>query len=112
MPSQLDIAPEGTGGAGSGGGGPEGGGGSRGFVQRTEGFLTLAFGFALGLALVVLFWLINKYGPDGAVKEFVAKINLVYAFLYGFVAGTITSAIYNLLVVRRINLFGLESSAD
>ena len=35
-----------------------------------------------------------------------------WVFLAGFIVGTITAGIYNLLVVRRVNLFGLESSMD
>jgi nitrate reductase gamma subunit len=114
MSSQLDIAPEGSTGPGSGGGGPEDPGTPQ-IVLRTQGLLTLAVGFALGVAFMVLFWFIRAFGaPTGAVADFVAQINpnLWLSFLLGFVGGTVMSAIYNLLVVRRLNLFGLDSSVD
>jgi len=94
------------------GGGGEGVPASRSFAFRTEGFQVLAFGFALGLALVILFWLIRNYGPGGVIKEFVTSINVGFVFLHGLVGGTIMLSIYNLLVVRRLSLFALEHSAD
>jgi len=77
--------------------------------------LALAFGFALGVAFMALFWLIRTFGaPTGAVADFVRDLNpnLWLSFLFGFIGGTIAAAIYNFLVVRRLNLFGLDSSAD
>ncbi len=115
MPSQLDIAPEGSTPGGGGGGGPEDDPRSPQIVLRTQGLLTLAVGFALGAAFVVLFLLIRMFGaPTGAVADFVRDVNpnLWFSFLAGFVGGTVMAAVYNLLVVRRLNLFGLESSAD
>jgi hypothetical protein len=112
MPSQLDIAPEGSSPGGGGGGGPEGGGGSRGFVQRTEGLLSLAFGLALGVALIALVWLLREYAPANGAPDIVTRYDYWQVFIVGLIGGTIISAIYNFLVVRRLNLFGLESSAD
>lgn len=118
MPSQIDIGidapPAGTGGGGSGGG-PEDDPRSPQIIARTQGVLALAFGFALGVAFMVLFWLIRTFGaPTGAVADFVRDLNpnLWLSFLFGFIGGTIAAAIYNFLVLRRLNLFGLDSSAD
>jgi hypothetical protein len=75
----------------------------------TQGLVTLAFGLALGAAFMLLFWFVRAFGaPTGKVADFVAEIhpNLWFSFLAGFVGGTLLSAIYNLLVQRRINLFG------
>jgi len=114
MESRIFIAAEESTG-GSGGGGPED---QPGFVRvalRSQGLLTLALGMAMGLAFMVFFGLVRELGaPTGAVADFVAEINpnLWLSFVAGFVGGTILAAVYNLLVVRRLNLFGLESSAD
>jgi hypothetical protein len=113
MPSQLEIAPEGqTGGGGTGGGGPEDDHRSPQAFLRTQGLLALAFGFALALALVIFFWLIRAFPPTAEVGNFFRQFNLWFIFLFGLIVGTIMSGVYNLLVVRRLNLFGLESSAD
>ncbi len=100
-----------------GGGQPEDEPGFARVALRSQGLLTLAFGFALGLAFMLLFVLVREMGtptPAGIVATFVAQINpnLWLSFLAGFLSGTLLAAVYNLLVVRRINLFGLESSAD
>ncbi|MDZ7288917.1 MAG: hypothetical protein ONB44_03985 [candidate division KSB1 bacterium] len=114
MASQLDIAPEGTTGGGGSGGGPEDPRSPQ-IVLRSQGLLALAFGFALGITFMIFFGIFRLFGaPAEALKEFVAHVNpnLWLSFLYGFIGGTVVAAIYNLLVVRRLNLFGLESSAD
>jgi hypothetical protein len=113
MQSLLNVAPEES--TPKPGGGPEDDPGFPRVALRSQGLLTLAFGFALGVAFMLLFWFIRTFGaPIGAVADFVSQINpnLWLSFLYGFVGGTVMSAIYNYLVVRRLNLFGLESSAD
>ncbi len=112
MSTQLDIAAEGTTGGGGSGPPPEDDPRFGGIAVRSQGLLTLAFGFALGVALVLLFWLISRFPPSAAVRDFVAPFAAEWVFLAGFIVGTITAGIYNLLVVRRVNLFGLESSMD
>ena len=107
------IAPERQTGS-SGGGGPEDDPLSPRLALRSQGVLTLAFGFALGIALVVLFRLIAWLRPSVTLPTFSndTLLNLLFLFLFGFISGTLVSGIYNLLVVRRLNLFGLESRLD
>lgn len=106
----------------SGGGAPSGGGGEdvprllRGSI-RTQGFLTLAFGFAMGAALILLSILITNLGISGPVTDVLTVAppspgNFAWVFLAGFVGGIVISLVYNMLVVNRLNLFGLESNAD
>lgn len=98
-----------------GGGGPDDPTRVSEFIQRSQGFLLLAFGFALGLCLMVFFGIFNRFGaPIPAWQPFFNQVNpnLWLTFLYGFIGGTVVSGIYNILVVRRLNLFGLESSSD
>lgn len=106
------ISPEET--SGSTGGGPEDDPRSPRLALRSQGLLTLAFGFALGLAFMVLFFLIRSFGPTGAIWAFVdqANLNLWKTFLTGLIGGTITAGIYNFLILRRLNLFGIESNLD
>ncbi len=39
-------------------------------------------------------------------------LNLFYTFLFGFIVGTVISGIYNVLVFRRLNLFGIDKNMD
>ncbi len=98
----------------SSGGGPQDDPSSPRIALRSQGLLTLAFGFALGLALFVLFLLIAWLRPSFTLPTFSSDtpLNLLFLFLFGFISGTLVSGIYNLLVVRRLNLFGLESRLD
>ena len=121
MSARFGIAldeppPQGGGGSGNTGGGPpEDDPSFPGVALRSQGLLTLAVGLAMGVTFMLLFWLIRAYGtPTGVVRDFVMHINpnIWFSFLLGFLGGTLLAAIYNLLVVRRLNLFGLESSAD
>ena len=98
------------------GGGPDDDSRAGRFILRAEGFLLLAFGFALGLCLMVFFGIFNRFGapPIGGLQDFVRQVNpnLWLTFIYGLIGGTVFSGIYNVLVVQRLNLFGLESSRD
>lgn len=109
------ISPDTDGGSG-GGGGPDDPTRVSQFILRSQGFLVLAFGFAIGLCLMVFFGIFNRFGapPIAGLQAFVDKVNpnLWLTFLYGFVGGTVISGIYNILVVRRLNLLGLESTQD
>lgn len=101
--------------AGKGGGGPDE---DTRYPQRTlrsHGFLSIAFGFALGLTLVIFFALFRIYDqPPFGLKDWVARAhpNLWFTFLGGFIGGTLVAAIYNLLIFKRINLFGLDRNMD
>lgn len=109
MRSSLNISPDQ--GSATGGGGPED---DPRFAQRalrTQGFLTLAFGFAVGVACMVLYGLIQGFGL--ANQTWLTFLpGLGRSFLYGFIGGSIISGIYNLLALHRLNLFGLESNLD
>lgn len=99
----------------SGGRGPEDQLGQKQGTLRTQGLLALAFGFAMGATIVVLFCLFRLFGaPTAALANFVMQIhpNLWLGFLYGFVGGTLLAGIYNLLVVHEFHLFGLENDQD
>lgn len=111
MTSIIYTGPEGETTGGSGGG-PEGPGAIQ-VALRSQGLLTLAFGLALGLACIGLFYLIELWGPAN-VRTFVTGMDLQWwhCFLFGLISGTITTAIYNLLVMRRLNLFGLDPRLD
>ncbi|TDI72592.1 MAG: hypothetical protein E2O87_06745 [Bacteroidetes bacterium] len=91
-----------------------------GIVLRTQGLLTLAFGFAMGFAFTIFFVLLRYFnlrfslnlGEDIVTFLNTTYPNLFWSFLFGSIIGTVLAAIYNLLVTRRLNLFGLESSMD
>jgi hypothetical protein len=82
----------------------------------SQGLLTLAFGFALGLTLVIIYFVIKlPFFPDQISRLLPALAEnglttALYYFLSGFTFGTIVAGLYNLLVVKRLNLFGLEDS--
>lgn len=105
---RYDITPDYAG--PGGGGGPEDEPGSTRYVIRTQGLMPLAFGVALGLVFIVFFLL---QGIISVPAILLSGIDSLWeSFLVGFVPGIIIAAIYNMLVVRRLNLFGLESNAD
>ncbi|GEM_PF-1782360 len=111
----LDQPPPGGGATGGSGGGTEDDPNFPRQALRSQGLLAIAFGFALGITFMIFFAIFNRL-PE--LAPFVEKAfwtdfdHLWFSFLYGFVCGTILAVIYNLLVLRRLNLFGLESSAD
>jgi hypothetical protein len=84
-------------------------------VLRTQGFLALAFGFALGVTMMVFFCLFRVLGaPTAGLQSFVMQINpnLWLSFIYGFVGGTLLAVIYNLLAINHAQLFGLGGDPD
>ncbi len=110
----FDVAPEE--GYGKGGGGPDD---DFRFPERTlrsHGFVSMVFGFALGLTLVIFFLLFHWLGapPVSGLEALVGNIhpNIWYVFLFGFVAGTVLAAVYNFLLFRRVNLLGLDREAS
>ena len=51
----------------------------------------------------------------GHFKEYnivISLESLAYSFLFGLISGTLIAGVYNLLVLKRLNLFGLESGRD
>jgi len=112
---KLDVAPEGMGGRGGGGGDEDPRFGST--QIRSHGFVALAFGVALGLTLAILFGVIYAFQPDiPRITEWALEgkpiFKLLLCFLYGMIAGTLISGIYNMLVFRKLNIFGLERNMD
>ena len=102
-------------GTGLGGGGPDEDPRFPTRTLRSHGFISLAFGFALGLTFMIFFGLFRIFGaPTTVLESFVAEVNpnLWYSFLSGFIGGTLISAIYNLLIFQRLNLFGLDRNLD
>lgn len=82
---------------------------------RSHGFLSLAFGFALGLTLMIFFGVFHfMKNPPFGLLPWVTEVhpNLWFTFLFGFIIGTLFSAIYNFLIFRRLNLFGLDRNMD
>jgi len=113
MRSFLDISADehGTG----GGGGPEDDPRFPALTLRSHGLIALSFGFALGLTFMIFFGLFRLVGaPTDALNSFVAAVNpnLWLSFLYGFIGGILIAAIYNGLIFRRLNLFGLDRNMD
>lgn len=112
----LDVA------AGPGGAHDKSGGGPDDdfrFPERTlrsHGFVSMVFGFALGLTLVFFFLLFHWLGapPVSGLDALVGNIhpNVWYVFLFGFVAGTVFAADYNFLLFRRLNVLGLDRETN
>lgn len=95
----------------SNGGSGGDGGNNNNAVIRTHGFIAAVFGFALGVLLMV-FFAIFHFGsplPFSGLETFVKDFNNIWTtFIYGFIGGTVFSAVYNMLMIRRLNLFGLD----
>ena len=114
MSSFLNIAAENGGSAGEGGG-PDDDFRFPARTLRSHGFIATAFGVALGLTLMIFFCVFAKMEvPPFSLKEWVTHYhpNLWFTFLVGFIGGTLVSAIYNCLLFRRLNLFGLDRNLD
>ncbi|NIR52817.1 MAG: hypothetical protein GWN00_37970 [Aliifodinibius sp.] len=111
MQSFLYVSPEPT--EGGTGGGPEDDPRFPRVAFRAQGFMSVAFGFALGLTFLAFLGILHIIKlPTDALEPFIASANPWLIFIFGFIAGTLISGIYNILVIRRLNLFGLEHSAD
>jgi len=98
-----------------GGGGPEDENRNSLYETRMQGFIVIVCGFAVGLTLLILMALFKNFGaPLDFINQWVNDPELTWwkVFLTGFIAGTIFSTIYNLLVVRRFYLFGYEREVD
>lgn len=104
--------------AGGTGGGPEDNARYPQIAAKEQGFLAIAFGLALGLTLIVLFLLLRiPYLPDsltGILPIFWGSIlySIGVYFISGLVIGSVLSVIYNLLLHKRFDLFGLDHSIN
>lgn len=98
---------EGQGGGGSGGGPDDPGNFTRRAIQ-IHGFITLLFGVALGLTLLVLkLCLYYDWLGNPMALSWIDGTDSLTLFLIGFVGGSLFSGFYNLLMFRRLNFFGL-----
>jgi hypothetical protein len=117
--------------SGSGGSGPEEDIHYAPRAIRLYGISVLAFAVALAITFLIFFGFVSTIKPmeEGqqipAGKEVVVTENEVIQFvlgvkppywpsyiLYGFIAGLVIAAIYNYFIVKRLNIYGLESSVD
>ncbi len=78
----------------------------------THGLVSLAFGFALGLTLL-LFWAflqLFRNSSNTIAKQFnsVAIADWWVLFIIGLVLGTVIAGVYNMLVFRKNMLFGVD----
>ncbi|MDZ7362577.1 MAG: hypothetical protein ONB46_17915 [candidate division KSB1 bacterium] len=94
-------------GSGSGGGDPPAEDDPRfpRFGLRAQGLLAIAFGIALGLAFLLFYFILRV-----RAATFIDGLHLTawWSFVYGFIGGFVIAVIYNMLVLRRLNLFGLD----
>jgi len=109
MQSFLYVSPEES--TGGHGGGPEDDPRFPRGSFRVQGYLSVAFGFALGLTFLAFFGILKIISAPPAFVNFFG-LDPLPTFIFGFVGGTLFSLVYNILVVRRLNLFGLESASD
>ncbi len=111
--NSIQYVSPGDGDAGStGGGGPEDDPRFPRQSFRASGLMAVAFGLAMGLTFMVFFLLFKWFGTPAPGFNFLFETyfpNIWKAFLIGFGGGTVLSGIYNMLMIRRLNLFGLES---
>ena len=85
------------------GGGPDDDTGFQNRMLRSRGFIAIAFGFALGLTFMIFFGLFHSMEtPPFGLKAWVEIVhpNLWFTFLFGFLFGTLISAIYNYLIFQ------------
>jgi hypothetical protein len=105
-------------GTGRTGGGPEADAGYPQTVAKQQGFLAIAFGLALGLTLIILYLILRiptiPVSIAGILPTFWASVflSIVLYFTSGLIIGTVIGVIYNLLLYKRFNLFGLDHTLD
>lgn len=94
-------------------GGPEAMVNSSAALQRSNSLLSLAFGFASGIAGMILYLMayFKRLAFTNTILE--PYFNELYpalliVFFAGFVFGSVASLTYNLLIVRRAQILGLS----
>ncbi len=95
-------------------GGPEALARTSQIARRSVGLLTLAFGFAAGVAAMILYLMAyfkRLAFADTVLEPFFTALYpaLWIAFFVGFVGGTLAALTYNLLIIRRAQVFGLSN---
>ncbi len=94
--------------SGGSGGGPDDPGNFTRRAIQIHGFITLLFGFALGLTLVIMHWLLGLGWLGNPLSlSWISNGDAWTLFVVGFIGGSLFSAFYNMLMFRRLNLFGL-----
>lgn len=83
-------------------------------ILRSHGFIALAFGLALGITFMVFYAFVLRRAPGTSLSIWINNpaLDIWISFAYGFIGGIAIALIYNLLVIRRFNLFGLEGNVD
>ncbi len=88
--------------------------GGSGVAIRAQGLQSLVLGFSFGITLMILLVILRLW--PNAFPTIFSNMGFfesaMAAFFTGFIGGSLTGIIYNLFVARRLNLFGLEDSAD
>jgi len=87
-------------------------------IIPSRGLSVIAFSFALALTFLLLFVFVETIkgcASENQLYDFVLSVKpkewLSY-LAYGGAAGVIIAGIYNMLVVKALNLFGLESGLE
>jgi hypothetical protein len=87
-------------------------------AAKQQGFLAIAFGLALGLTLIILYLLLRIPNLPDSIAGLLPTFwgNTIYTigvyFIGGLIIGSVLSIIYNLLLHKRFDLFGLDHSID
>ena len=116
MSSMNYIAPDES--SGKKGGGPEDNSRYPQAAAKQQGFLAIAFGLALGLTLVIVYLLLQIPSLPGSMTNLLptfwgsAIYSILIYFISGVIIGSVLSMIYNLLLHKRLDLFGLDHSVD
>jgi len=113
----IYLYPEKT---GSGGTGPEDDPQYAARSIRTNGLSVIAFGVTLAFTFLFLFIAVGllKASPlflDNELHSFstaIKPLNWLSYILYGFFTGAAIAGIYNMLVVKTFNKWGIENSVD
>ena len=96
----------------AGGGGPDEDPRRAELSALTHGLVSLAFGFALGLTLLIFaaFLQLFKHSTNSILQSLapIINTNLLALFVIGLVAGTVIAGVYNMLVFRKNMLFGVD----
>lgn len=87
-------------------------------AAKQQGFLAIAFGLALGLTMVIIYLLLQiptlPLSMAGLLPTFWGSsiYSIVVYFVGGLIIGSVLSIIYNLLLTKRFDLFGIDHTMD